>query len=183
MKTIYENKEVRLLLENKEGEEQCSEKPNPITYVMDVIIARQLNEHLTLTPDESIAYVSGYELDGRMVPVGIIPVDLDFASPVHARANSASSAKGLAHIHEGLGLQMIGLAHSHPGTGPDATHPSRTDHDYHSAIEEAGSKAVGMIFSRDGFVRFFRASDEGFSVKAFGNIEPVEGERHVFKIK
>lgn len=183
MKTIYENSEVCLLLKNKEGDAKSANKAKPITCVMDVLLARQLYEHLTPTPDEDLAYICGFESDGKMVLTGIIPVELDHASPVRARANPESAAKALAHMHEGLGLKLCAIAHSHPGTGPDATHPSKTDYNYHGAIEEAGSKAVGMIFSRDGYVRFFRSSDNDFEVEVHGKIESVEGERHVFKIK
>ena len=58
------------------------------------------------------------------------------------------------HIHD-YGLLPLGYFHSHPGCGPRATRPSDTDRQTQAIMEESGSKIIGGIFSRDGFVRFY----------------------------
>jgi len=57
---------------------------------------------------------------------------------------------------ETFGHRLVGHAHSHPGTGPNATRPSGIDENFQRRLENGGHSAIGAIFSRDGWVRFFR---------------------------
>ena len=52
--------------------------------------------------------------------------------------------------------RLLGHFHSHPGIGPNATRPSGTDESFQQRLETAGYPTVAAIFSRDGYVRFFR---------------------------
>jgi hypothetical protein len=54
-----------------------------------------------------------------------------------------------------------------PSRGPEATHPSGIDQRFQQRLETAGYVAVAAIFSRDGYVRFFRL-DHNFSLEIHG---------------
>ncbi|MGZ5527446.1 MAG: hypothetical protein ACXWJB_02130, partial [Limisphaerales bacterium] len=53
------------------------------------------------------------------------------------------------------GNRLHVMAHSHPGRGVGATHESSIDVNYLGKIQRAGADVVGIIVTRDGFVRFF----------------------------
>lgn len=100
-------------------------------------------------------------------------------SLVYAKANAQSCSDVLIDLFErGYKLQI--MAHSHPGRGPEATCPSSIDINYLGKIQEAGSDAVGLIVTRDGYVRFFSVYTEyEVSIKGKG-VKYVE--ENVFKI-
>ena len=62
---------------------------------------------------------------------------------------------------EQFGHRLLAHFHSHPGKGPDSTHPSGIDENFQKRLESAGHVAVMAIFSRDGFIRFVRMDQDG----------------------
>ena len=78
---------------------------------------------------------------------------------------------------EQFGHKFLAHFHSHPGNGPDATHPSGTDENFQRRLESAGHLALMAIFSRDGYVRFIRL-DQNFEIEIYG--EGVETMRPAF---
>jgi hypothetical protein len=79
-----------------------------------------------------------------------------------------------AHVH--------GLFHSHPGSGAGATRPSSIDFATHERYERGGFPLIGAIFV-PGFVRFFSAN-RPFTITVKGKgVEPVPGEKNVYKIQ
>jgi hypothetical protein len=78
----------------------------------------------------------------------------DKKSPVYAKGTAKSCADAEIEILE-HGNSLHAMAHSHPGRGPSATCPSGIDINYLGRIQSIGSEAIGVIITRDGFVRFF----------------------------
>jgi hypothetical protein len=68
---------------------------------------------------------------------------------------------------EQFGHKFLAHFHSHPGNGPDATHPSGIDENFQRRLERAGHLALMGIFSRDGFIRFVRM-DQKFELEIYG---------------
>src|SRR5579863_7422824 len=68
---------------------------------------------------------------------------------------------------EQYGHKFLAHFHSHPGKGPEATHPSGTDQNFQRRLEQGGHLALMAIFSRDGYIRFMR-SDRNFDLEIYG---------------
>jgi proteasome lid subunit RPN8/RPN11 len=76
--------------------------------------------------------------------------------------------------------RLLGHFHSHPGDGLGLTLPSGTDRAYQGRLEQGGYPVVAAIFSRDGYVRFFRL-DNNVSVNVHGEgVEEIEP--NIFRI-
>jgi hypothetical protein len=69
---------------------------------------------------------------------------------------------------EQFGHRLLAHFHSHPGIGIEATRPSGTDAGFQKRLEDAGYPAVAAIFSRDGYIRFFRLDDD-LEVEIYGS--------------
>lgn len=87
-------------------------------------------------------------------------------SSVYARSNLQSTFQTLMKIDSYGGL-LTGVFHIHPGMGPDSVHPSAVDINDQRRRENIGMKAIGAIFSRDGYIQFF-ADRIQFSVNITG---------------
>jgi hypothetical protein len=66
------------------------------------------------------------------------------------------------------------MAHSHPGSGAGATHPSSIDINYLGRIQRAGADVVGIIVTRDGYVRFFTVNRPFHALVQGNGIEQVD---------
>lgn len=97
----------------------------------------------------------------------------------YARATARSCTETLADIVE-KGNTLHVMAHSHPGLGAAATHESSIDINYLGNIQRAGADVVGIIVTRDGFVRFFTVV-KPFEVWVQGN-GAIQVEEDVFQI-
>ncbi|MFY9607380.1 MAG: hypothetical protein WAU45_02035 [Blastocatellia bacterium] len=92
----------------------------------------------------------------------------------HAKRNVVGVVGNQADTHrlliklERFGHRLLAHFHSHPGNGPDATRPSGTDTGFQKRLEDAGYPAVAAIFSRDGYIRFFRLDDD-LEIEIYGS--------------
>ena len=96
----------------------------------------------------------------------ICAVEPQRQSPVYAKGKAQSCSDVLIEILE-RGQRLYAVAHSHPGSGPEATHESSTDVKYLGRIQRAGADAIGVIVTRDGYVRFFSV-EKPFEVEIQG---------------
>jgi len=122
-----------------------------------VVNSRMLHEcfrKLTRTEEEDLAIVTGSCVGRIRTLERVVPVVLAEQNAVGATVDNRSLADGLIELYE-FGMKPLGLLHSHPGTGPGATHPSGTDLRTQSSLEDAGAEIASAIFSRDGFIRFY----------------------------
>ena len=69
---------------------------------------------------------------------------------------------------EQFGHRLLAHFHSHPGNGIEANRPSGTNTGFQKRLEDAGYPAVAAIFSRDGYVRFFRLDDD-LEIEIYGS--------------
>jgi hypothetical protein len=127
----------------------------PQTFVIESFFLRELIPILTRTVNEDMHFLTGPKLGPiRIVCRWAAPPPLDRQSPVFVRASAQSVADVLIPIIE-QGAELHICAHSHPGSGAGATTPSSTDIHCLGKLQKNGSKAIGCIVTRDGYVRFF----------------------------
>lgn len=144
------------------GRQPTATPPAPATFpqifFMESFFVRQLISVLTVDADEQLYFLTGPKIGPlRIVSRWAERVSPERQSPVFVRASAKSVAAVLIPIIE-QGCQLHMIAHSHPGAGEGATHPSNIDIGCMDKLEKAGSPAIGCIVTRDGFVRFFSVS-------------------------
>lgn len=121
---------------------------------------------LTADKSEQVSFITGVEMDGSFVLNQILELEPDKRTVGGVSANGGFTHKLLITL-ERFGHRLLAHFHSHPGNGPESTRPSGIDERFQTRLESAGHMAVAAIFSRDGFVRFFRM-DSNFEVEVFG---------------
>lgn len=149
-------------------------------YIVDSWLLQDLIRHLTPSHDEDISYVTGITLGRVRILSRICKVSLEKQSVVYARATHKSCVDALAEILE-KGNRLHAMAHSHPGRGAGATHESSIDTNYLGHVQQAGADVIGIICSRDGFVRFFTVK-KPFDVLVQGN-GVTQIDEYVFQIE
>lgn len=125
---------------------------------------------------EVFHYATGLNLgDNRYAISHIVPVEFAHQSVGGVRVADESSIEKLAWLDE-LGLPLVCHVHSHPGCGVGATYPSTIDMRFQERLQRGGHIAVGLIFSRDGFARFFGGEGQEFDVDVQGHQVEKEGD-------
>jgi hypothetical protein len=128
---------------------------------------------LTADSREQFFFITGSEIDGILT--------LDQKCGFEHVARTAVGVEGeLKSTHallcklERFGHRLLGHFHSHPGHGIGSTVPSPTDRGFQERLERGGYPAVAAIFSRDGYIRFFRL-DHNFELQIHGKgVEEIE---------
>jgi hypothetical protein len=141
-------------------------------YRADSLFIKDSYRFLNQGSNESLHFVTGSEVDRKMILSRIVELNLREQNPCYARADTDAAKKALIHlsIH---GYRLHGYFHIHPGTGPGATFPSSTDLNMDRLFFRGGYEPVGAVFSRDGFVRFF--SSQNFNIYIYGKgVEKVD---------
>ena len=175
-----------LACQYNEFDELCKQfhKPQPkkdccIELSLDAWFLQDLIRHLTPHANEEVVYVTGHSFGNLRIPYRICSFELDEQSVAYAKGTARSCSDALIEIIEkGHNLQL--MAHSHPGNGKGATTPSGIDTNYLDKIQKNGSEAVGVIVTRDGYVRFFTSHLE-FKISIKGTEVEYVGD-NVFKI-
>jgi Prokaryotic homologs of the JAB domain len=138
----------------------------PRRYAVSSLFLHDCSKKLTADPDEQFFFVTGAEVDGVLV----LDQCAEFA---HQRRSRLGVVADMPSMHnlliklEQFGHKFLAHFHSHPGNGPDATHPSGTDLNFQRRLEQGGHLALMAIFSRDGYVRFVR-NDRNFDLEIYG---------------
>jgi hypothetical protein len=123
--------------------------------------------YLMSSPLESLAYLSGIRCRETTVIDQLVTFDMDVQSVAYVRGDPMSTADALIAMDE-LGYLLEGTIHCHPGEGEEATLPSGIDHRHHARLELVGYKPLGLIMTRDGFIRFY-TDRMPFEVQLIGN--------------
>lgn len=130
-------------------------RPQTRRYVVSSLFLEACFRELTADDDEQLFFITGAEIDGAC----ILDQKLEFAHQRRTRVG-VTGQTGATHRLliklEQFGHRLLGHFHSHPGLGLSATTPSGTDERFQRRLEAAGYPAVAAIFSRDGYIRFFR---------------------------
>jgi hypothetical protein len=153
-------------LERIEAENTGRPNTGPRRYAVSSLFLHESYKKLTADQDEQFFFITGAEVNEVLV--------LDqWAEFAHQRRSRMGVVADMPSTHnlliklEQFGHKFLAHFHSHPGNGPDATHPSGTDENFQKRLESAGHVALMAIFSRDGFVRFVRM-DQNFEIEIYG---------------
>jgi hypothetical protein len=148
-------------------------------YVVSSLFLDECFKLLTADRDEQFFFLTGPTVEGAHVLDQI----LEFG---HAKRNVIGVVGKHADTHrllirlEQFGHRLLAHFHSHPGNGLAATSPSGTDTGFQRRLEDAGYPTIAAIFSRDGFIRFFRL-DNDLEVEIYGSgVEQHEG--NIFRL-
>jgi len=148
-------------------------------FVVSSFFLHECFRKLTADQSEQFSFITGVEIAGALVLDQLIELEHDKRTQLGVTANADFTHQLLIRLEQ-FGHRLLAHFHSHPGRGPGSTHPSGIDEKFQERLERAGHQTVAAIFSRDGFVRFFRL-DGKFEIEVFG--EGVEQhEAHIFKI-
>jgi len=153
--------------------------PSLITYVCDGWFLQDLIRHLTPGTDEEITHITGARIGPVRVLSRICRLTAQTKTPVFAKGTAKSCANAEIEILE-HGNVLHAMAHSHPGQGAVATHPSSIDVNYMGRIQRVGADAIGIIITRDGWVRFYSVV-KPFRVFVMGS-GVTQVEEHVLHI-
>lgn len=135
-------------------------------FVFSSWLLRDAFQICTRTPDEGMVYVLGIDIDGVLVSTGLFECAYSHRSFAGAGSDhSASHRLGVEAMQNDH--RIMAIAHSHPGRGVHATHPSGTDLRTHAMWELTGP-VVGGIFCRSGYLRWFSAG-RLFEIRVIGN--------------
>lgn len=154
-------------------------RPARPQFVVSSMFLAQCFRDLTADEREQLFFVTGAEVDG----VAVLDQKAEFP---HERRTAVAVVGDRGATHrllirlEQFGHRLLAHFHSHPGTGARATLPSGTDERFQRRLETAGYPTVAAIFSRDGYVRFFRLTGE-FDLRIHG--EGVEDlGKHTYRL-
>ncbi len=171
-KTIRSYREIRLTNEFLESLDQIAAETKPKSlgavqrYTISSLFLHESFKKLTADQDEQFFFVTGSEIEGVLVLDQIIEFGHQKRSMMGVVADTRSTHRLLIKLEQ-FGHRLLAHFHSHPGRGADSTHPSGTDENFQKRLEDAGHVAVAAIFSRDGYIRFFRL-DHNVEIEIYG---------------
>jgi len=147
--------------------EENTRKPGaPPRYAVSSLFLHECAKKLTADANEQFFFITGSEVEG----VHVLDQWAEFA---HQRRTRLGVVADMPSTHnmliklEQFAHKFLAHFHSHPGKGPDATHPSGTDENFQRRLENGGHLALMAIFSRDGYVRFVRL-DQNYEIEIYG---------------
>lgn len=170
-------KEVRSLREAlHELAERRTAKVDTATYLVSTSFLVAAHRVLTRTRNEHLVYATGPE-DGECLfaLTRLVCFKLAGHSIAHASPEPSSQTAALVELDQ-RGERLLATLHSHPGRGINATVPSSVDLATQDRLERAGYPAIGVVFSRDGCVRFFSVNRR-FRVEVSGTGNNRIGDR------
>jgi hypothetical protein len=148
------------------AEENDPDANGPRRYAVSSLFLHDCWKKLTADPEEQFFFITGAQVER----IHVLDQCAEFA---HQRRTRLGVVADMPSMHnlliklEQFGHKFLAHFHSHPGNGPEATHPSGTDHDFQRRLEKGGHVALMAIFSRDGYIRFLRL-DQNFELEIFG---------------
>jgi len=154
---------------------------NPI-YTVSSWFLYDSYKYLTKKPEEAAHYVTGVKIDNIFTLDRMITFEMNKQSLGFVSGDFSSSHRALIEMDE-YGHRLHGWFHSHPGTGIGASYPSSIDKDHQERLERGGYPAIGAIFTRDGFIRFFSLNSY-FEIIIYGKGVNKVGEKcwHLIKV-
>jgi hypothetical protein len=147
-------------------EENTPKPGEPRRYAVSSLFLHECYKKLTADPDEQFFFITGSEVEH----VHVLDQWAEFAHQRRSRLGVVADMPATHNVLirlEQFGHKFLAHFHSHPGRGPDATHPSGTDENFQRRLEKGGHLVLMAIFSRDGYVRFVRL-DQNFELKIYG---------------
>ena len=148
------------------SERKAAENGSGRRFVVSSLFLQECFEKLTADEREQFFFITGSEADSVLVLDQRVELRHESRTVTGVVAEQRSTHKLLIKL-EKFGHRLLGHFHSHPGDGPGSTRPSGIDEKFQQRLESAGHLAVAAIFSRDGYVRFFRL-DNDFELEIHG---------------
>lgn len=138
----------------------------PPLYVVSTLFLEESFRFLVRHPSEDMHYVTGSELGPWRVLERLVDFEKSTRTAVGVSGTPSATHRTLIGLSE-KAHRLIAWCHSHPGRGAGATLPSGIDLDHQERLERGGYPTIGLIFSRDGYVRFFSHTTT-FRLQVFG---------------
>lgn len=138
---------------------------NRCVYVASSLFLHESFNYLNKGRVESLHFVTGPNLGNISVLDRIIDLPLQVQTLIFARAEEVAVRKALIYLSK-CDHKLQGCFHIHPGVGIDSTIPSGIDLRLQETLDRGSYKAIGAIFSRDGYIRFYSSLD--FEVEIYG---------------
>lgn len=146
--------------------ENAAPHGGPRRYAVSSLFLHESFKKLTVDQNEQFFFITGAEVGEVMVLDQWAEFAHQRRSPMGVVAHMPSTHNVLIKLEQ-FSHKFLAHFHSHPGNGPDATHPSGIDENFQRRLESAGHLALMAIFSRDGFIRFVRL-DQNFEIAIYG---------------
>lgn len=181
---VGEELALKLALLPAESREEATAIRRPMRFLIPSLLLVESYRHVCPPPARIRSHVNGFREEFHYatgllidpltcVVTHIVPVQYARQSAGGLRVADGSNIAALANLDR-LGLPLLMHFHSHPGFGRDANRPSSVDRAFQERLERGGHRAIGGIFSRDGFVRFFADDLDRFVVEICGkNVHKV----------
>ena len=136
-------------------------------YTVSSLFLHECYKALTADRDQQFFFLTGTVVSGTHVLDQRLEFKHNKRSVVGVVGNHADTHRLLIKLEQ-FGHRLLAHFHSHPGNGLEATNPSGTDTGFQKRLEDAGYPTVAAIFSRDGYVRFFRLDDD-LEIEIYGS--------------
>ena len=156
-------------------------KPETVTYLVSSLFLHENYDLIKNDPIETFYFVTGPEIGGIKILDRIEKFGYEERSGVFAKAITQDSTRILINL-DLYGHRLWGYFHSHTACGASGASPSWVDLNLRDTFDRGGYRAIGVIFSRDGFIRFF--SSKPFEVIIYGEgvVKINEELYHLVKI-
>jgi proteasome lid subunit RPN8/RPN11 len=142
-------------------------------YIVSSLFLSECFHELTADSREQFFFITGSEAGGILTLDQKCGFEHVVRTVVGVEGELKSTHALLCKL-ERFGHRLLGHFHSHPGHGMGSTVPSPTDRSFQERLERGGYPTLATIFSRDGYVRFFRL-DHNFELQIHGKgVEEVE---------
>lgn len=135
-------------------------------YLCSSWFLRDCLAHFSTTANESMLFVSGFELANLRSLSKFSMTRYSEQSRIFVAADDESYRKILTEMTDN-GHRLLAWFHSHPGSGASSVNPSCVDMSHQRDLESGGYKTIGAIFARDGHVKFFSHSSS-FQIEVLG---------------
>jgi proteasome lid subunit RPN8/RPN11 len=177
----YEHLWIYRSLERElEGMGERKALPSLPTYSIGSLFLSQCKALLTRDDKEYIFYVTGTETNRSIYLTTVITFECSKRSATGVHGDPESVLKAVLQMEQ-AGHRLYGWFHSHPGSR-DGCAPSNTDIGMQKRLESLKYPAIGGIFTRDGYLRFFSVEHK-FNIHIYGKgIENVQPETFLYKI-
>jgi hypothetical protein len=163
---LEQTNEFLSTLDKIQAETKPIPDPSVRHYSVSSFFLQECFKHLTADREEQFVFITGPEMDGMLVLDQKIEFEHQKRSLVGVVGNMSATHRLLIKLEQ-FGHRLLAHFHSHPGNGLESTRPSGTDEGFQRRLETAGYPTVAAIFSRDGYIRFFRL-DNNFEVTIHG---------------
>jgi len=144
----------------------------PLIYITSSLFLYNCFKYLiSMGENEVMHFVTGIKLGHIRTLDYMQKVTMKCQSPVYVETEINSVFKVLGMMDEEFGHYLHAYFHSHPGS---FSSPSGIDVNYQKRLEAGHYNAIGVIFTRDGQIRFF-SHKLPFTVEVYGKgVEQIE---------